>query len=470
MKTALFLGAAAAVLLSAVSAQAQHAGHQMPMPAQASQTGSPRASTGQPPASVDPHAGHDMSGMRMDPPQADPHAGHDMAGMDGMAMRGFYGPYPMNREASGTAWQPEAASEMGGLHAMSGEWMWMGHALLNGVFTEQGGPRGDSMAFASGMIMGMGQRALGGGTLGVRVMVSPDPLMGRRGYPLLLAAGETADGVTPLIDRQHPHELLDELAATYSYPLGMRSSVFGYVAAVGEPAFGPPAFMHRSSGMDNPLAPISHHWLDSTHVSFGVLTGGVVLGDVKLEASGFRGREPDQNRYDLESPRLDSWTARATWNPSPEWSLQVSRAHQRSPEQLEPDEDVTRTSASVAYGRRFSGGMLNATVAWGRRQPSEGEALDAVLAEAALSWDSGWSAFARAERIETNELLGGGHHDPVYRVGELTVGGIYDWTLRPGVRLGVGAAMQAYDVPGALRPLYGDRPTGVAAFVRLRAM
>src|SRR5581483_9098576 len=144
--------------------------------------------------------------------------------------------------------------------------------------------------------------------------LSLDPLMGKRGYPLLLQTGETADRRTPLIDRQHPHDLFMELAGTYSVPLSEKSSMFVYFGEPGEPALGPPAFMHRFSGEDNPEAPITHHWLDSTHVTFGVATLGYVWNQFKLETSAFRGREPDQFRYDIETPKLDSYSFRASWN------------------------------------------------------------------------------------------------------------------------------------------------------------
>ena len=146
----------------------------------------------------------------------------------------------------------------------------------------------------------MAQRQFEASTFGLRAMVSPDPFMGPSGYPNLLATGETADGRTALIDRQHPHDLFMELAATYSYQFAKTSSVFLYAGLPGEPALGPTAFMHRTSGLDNPEAPITHHWLDSTYITFGVLTAGVVLDTVKLEASAFNGREPDE-----QQPRLD---------------------------------------------------------------------------------------------------------------------------------------------------------------------
>src|SRR5687768_4862072 len=146
-------------------------------------------------------------------------------------------------------------------------------------------------------------------------MVSLEPAtIGKRGYPLIGQTGETADGETPLIDRQHPHDLFMELAASYSLTLGPKSSAFLYAALPGEPALGPPAFMHRASGAELPESPLSHHWLDATHITFGVMTAGVVWDRLKLEASAFRGQEPDEDRWDIEKPRLDSWSGRLTFN------------------------------------------------------------------------------------------------------------------------------------------------------------
>src|SRR5207248_11687209 len=237
---------------------------QMPMPAQP-----------QPGMPMD-HAqmGHGQMGQMAMPMGG--HAGHEMN------MTGALGPYPMERESSGTAWQPDTSEHMG-LMSMSGDWMLMAHGVLNLVYDTQGGPRGDDKAFASGMLMGMARRPLGQGTLQFKAMVSPDPLMGPSGYPLLLASGETANGRDRLIDRQHPHDFFMELSASVSQNLGKNSSVFLYGGLPGEPAFGPPAFMHREAIMDSPEAPISHHCLDSTHITFGVVPAGVIASLFKFE-------------------------------------------------------------------------------------------------------------------------------------------------------------------------------------------
>ncbi len=374
------------------------------------------------------------------------------------------GPYPTTREASGTAWQPDSTPHSGA-HVTAGRWALMGHAVLYGVYDRQGGPRGGEKVFLSGMAMASARRMLGAGTLQLRASVSPDPLMGRRGYPLLLASGETADGVAPLVDRQHPHDLFMELSASYAVPLSDRSSLFVYAGLPGEPAFGPPPFMHRLSALDSPEAPISHHWLDSTHISFGVLTAGAVLGDVKLEASRFNGREPDQHRFGIETAPLDSTALRLSWNPVQTLSLQASWARLIDPEQLEPGENQTRWSASALLSQPLGRqARWSATLAWGRRS-GDGGPVDAFLLESAVA-RRGWSLFARAERTENREL-GGGHHGPAFAVGKLSLGGLRDFRAAPHIRLGAGALWAFNFVPAALEPSYGGDRSGAMAFLRV---
>lgn len=425
-----------------------------------------------------PAMAQDMAGMAMPPPASQPAPPMgDMSNMTmppekpmgdmGWMMKGAMDPYaPMNREASGTAWQPDV-SQHGGIHGMSGGWMTMTHVTLNGVWDSQSGPRGDDKAFVSGMIMMSAKRPVGeGGTLQLRAMLSPDPFMGKSGYPELLASGETADGTTHLVDRQHPHDLFMELSASYSQRIGADSSVFVYAGLPGEPAFGPPAFMHRLSIMDSPEAPISHHWLDSTHITFGVVTVGFVKGDWKLEASRFRGREPDQHRYDIETGALDSTAVRLSWNPTPNWALQASWADVKSPEQLDPAVDQTRWSASAIYTVPFGeDGWWSTTAAWGRRKSTGDAALDAWTLESAVKPNDRWTIFGRYERTENDELVPGGQ---AYAVSKASLGVIRDWKVAEHVKIGLGGLYAVDFVPGALKGVYGDSPDGAMAFVRLK--
>jgi hypothetical protein len=140
--------------------------------------------------------------------------------------------------------------------------------------------------------------------------------------------------------------MLMEAAATYSHDLSPDSSLYLYVGLPGEPALGPTAFMHRLSGMDDPEAPLAHHWLDSTHVSWGVATAGYTWRGVKLEGSAFNAREPDQFHYNMQTGSLDSYALRATLNPTANLSMQGSFGRLISPEQLAPGIDIKRSTVS----------------------------------------------------------------------------------------------------------------------------
>ena len=418
-----------------------------------------------PVAAAQDHAqdqGHDMHAMHGDMQDMSAHTtgGHG----------GLLGAYPRARDASGTSWQPDAAP-MDGIHFSRGAWTGMLHGYLVTATGDSAGPRGGRDTFTESMFMAMAQRPLAGGTLGLRAMASLDPwTMDKDGYRLLLQTGETADGHEHLVDRQHPHDALMELAATWSRPLDADDSVFVYAGLPGEPALGPPAFMHRFSGIDNPEAPLGHHWLDATHITFGVVTAGWVHGNVKLEASAFNGREPDQHRKDIELRRPDSWSARATWNPSARWSLQLSHGFLDSPEQLAPDVSVTRTTASAMHHRGLDAGRVQwqSTLAWGRNRKEGGGATDAWLLESALGWHNGWTLFGRAERDEKDELFD--HHEALhgipFAVSKLTLGVVHDFAPIGNGRLGIGAQASQHWIPATLQPAYGGNPASWLLFVR----
>ena len=387
-----------------------------------------------------------------------------------MFMPGMFGPYAMQREASGTSWQPDSTPHAG-IHQMRGEWMVMVHGYVRGIYDHQGGARGGDLGFSESMLMVMGQRPLWGGTLGLRGMGSLDPAMGARGYPLLFQTGETADGKTGLVDRQHPHDLFMELAATYSYPLTDESSVFGYFGLPGEPALGPSAFMHRFSGVENPVAPITHHWIDSTHVAFGVATLGYVWRDLKLEGSTFRGREPDQYRWDIEKPGMDSYSARLSWNPAEDWTLQTSYGRIVSPEQLTPEVDQARLTASTSYNWRWQGNPAQTTFAWGRNRNKPGRTLDGFLLETAIHVRKVHTLFGRGERVDKDELFDSGPQvGGVFTVNQLSLGYLYDFARWKHSQWGVGVVGSLSAAPAALRDAYGPTPGSIMLFGRVKVL
>jgi hypothetical protein len=192
--------------------------------------------------------------------------------------------------------------------------------------------------------------------------LEPATITGRY-YPELFQQGETAYG-RAIVDGQHPHDLLMELAAMYDLNLGERGVASIYAAPVGDPALGPVAFPHRMSAESDPLAPLAHHLQDSTHIAYDVVTGGITWGPARAEASGFHGREPGENRWTIEAGAIDSWSARLTAALARDWIAQYSMGHLHSPEMLHPQEDVLRQTASVSMHHTWASVEMDAMAIW----------------------------------------------------------------------------------------------------------
>jgi len=390
-----------------------------------------------------------------------------------MQMKGLLSPdYLMNRDSSGTSWVP-GSSPVHSLQFKPGQWDVMLHGNVFLRYTNQntfeGGKRGGDDIDALNWVMLMARRSLGDkDQIVLRAMFSLEPLtVGGRGYPLLLQTGETWKGQR-LIDHQHPHDLFGELAVLYSRKLYPGSSAFIYFGLPGEPALGPTVYLHRPSAADIPDAPLGHHWQDSTHITFGVLTGGLVYRDFKLDASLFNGREPDENRYDIDTPNFNSFSARISWNPDENISAQVSYGKLKSPEALDPGRDVNRYTASVVWDRPLAEGKnLALSFIWGRNAPGGLKAEDSLLLEADFS--AGKNAlFGRAEWVQkTGEDLGVQDREKIFNIGAIGIGAarkIYEGD-RFFASLGM---MGTVDLIGdSLKPFYGNLPFSFQVFIRI---
>jgi hypothetical protein len=379
---------------------------------------------------------------------------------------------PSPREGSGTSWLPDE-TPMYAVHRQVGGWMLMAHANAFLQYLHESGTRGSDQAGSINWVMGMADRAVGSGHLGLRGMVSLEPWTIRGcGYPDLLASGELCRGAA-IHDRQHPHDLFMELAVTYDRPLAGDVRLQLYGGPVGEPALGPTAFSHRLSAMPSPLAPITHHWFDATHITFGVVTGGVSGKRWKAETSVFNGREPDEFRTNVDLAALDSWSARAWFLPTSRWALQVSGGRLTEAEASHDGSartDVDRVTASATYHHvRRPGSIWASTVGWGRNHEPGSDATNAFLAETNLTVDDRDAWFGRFE------LSAKPGHDlaidssDVVTVAKLAGGYtryLADWK---GLTPGIGAALSAGLVPRSLKAFYGDRVNiGVGVFLTVR--
>ena len=362
------------------------------------------------------------------------------------------------------------------LMTMKGKWnlMFHGEAFLNDI--QQSGPRGDDKFFSTNWIMPMAQRQWGNGTITLRAMLSFEPgTVSKRRYPELFQQGESAFGHA-IVDGQHPHDFFMELAALYDHKLSEHILLSFYAAPMGDPAMGPLAYPHRPSAAEDPIAPLGHHLQDSTHIADDVVTVGFTYRNVRVEASGFHGREPDEFRWDLDSGKIDSWSSRLTVNPGQNWSLQYSLAQLHSPEALATGTDLRRMTASLMYNRPLRNGNWASMLLWGRnRSLLDGNVGNSYLAESTLQWarNNFWTRIENVDR--TNELLLGENPEPAAfqehyfaRVQAYTTG--YDREIGhiPHLSTAVGAQVTWYGLPDSLKSIYSSHPVGVVMFLRLR--
>jgi len=411
--------------------------------------------------------------------------------MPGMHMRSaedmMIGPLgiSMERMGSGTTWIPDAVT-LPSRRRMLGDWMLMAHGFVFGQYDHQSGERGDEQWGSLNWTMLMATRDFAGGRFQARTMLSLDPLtVTKRGYPLLLQSGESYRG-EPLHDRQHPHDFWMELGALYQREINKTIGWSVYAAPSGEPALGPVAFMHRPSAMDNPTAPIAHHWQDATHVSFGVVTAGLFSKQWQIEGSYFNGREPDDNRWNFDPIKLDSYSGRVTINATRHWSFAAGYGFLKSPEALNPDESMHRVTASVLHGARLStDGQWASALIWGaNKHTTESSFSNSFLLESEAILDRSNTLFGRTELVKKSAedlvvdkpvVTRGGVTLPgflatqQFNLATAQLGYIRELARLRFATLGLGGAVTLNFVPNSLEPYYGSRtPVGTFVFLRLR--
>jgi hypothetical protein len=380
--------------------------------------------------------------------------------------------------AQGTA-APSNAGAGAGQHEhmqmnmpMNDGWQFMQDGIVFAEFNHQGGARGGDEFVAPNWWMGMATRKTSRGQLTLTGMLSLDPAtVGKDGYREIFQAGEALNG-RPLIDRQHPHDVFMQLAAVWRIPVNESTGFTLAGGPVGEPALGPVAFMHRASAADNPTAPLSHHTFDSTHIAFGIVTAAVDHGPFVVEGSLFNGREPDENRWDFDFGRLDSFSGRVWYKPNDEWELQASSGRLKSPEELEPG-NVVRSTGSASWTRRNSAAISSVTAGFGRNDTDHG-ARQAFFVEGSRHADMN-TMFGRFEAVQvetalmqTDVVLEGPAADVKDPVFAFTLGGVRDVLAWHGFEGGIGGDVTFYAVPGSLQPMYSSHPVSFHIFFRLR--
>lgn len=413
--------------------------------------------------------------------QHDKHAAHKHGDTlkpmvhDSMQMHSFFSPnLTMNRDGSGTSWQPDDNPLY--MHmCMKGKTSFMFSGSLFIRYTMQDitkqSDRGGEHLDAPNMFMFMLAHKLNDkNLLSAFTMFSLDPItVGNAGYPLLFQSGESYQGI-PLVDRQHPHDLIAQLAINYTHSFTKDIDLNAMIGYPAEPALGPVVFMHRLSAMNNPDAPLSHHWQDATHIAFGVGTIGIRYKNIKAEGSIFTGREPDENRYDFDSPRMDSYSYRISANPNRHLSLQFSQGFIKSPEELFPDEDLFRSTASVIHTKRFTkANYISSTFVWGMNSLSEGTKSNSFLLES--NWQRKTLAFySRIEFIQkdAHELqLEEFDEHTIFNINAFTLGVNKTFLMTDFIYSSIGIQGTVNITDRKLQSIYGKMPLSGQIYLRI---
>ncbi len=367
--------------------------------------------------------------------------------------------------ASGTSMNPQSwPMPMLMLNRANWNLMLMGQGFL--VDTQQSGPRGHDKLYSPNWGMFAASHNLGRGSFMFQMMLSLEPAtVTHRSFPELFQTGETAFG-KPIVDGQHPHDFIMGLGVHYARPLAEGTILQFYFAPVGDPALGPVAFPHRASAEEFPQATLSHHWQDSTHIANEVLTVGITHKKIRLEASGFYGTEPNENRWNIDYGPMNSWSTRFSVFPNKNWMAQVSVGRLARPERQEPG-DVVRSTASIHYTRPMEGASWSTSLIWGRNHKTiDQHDSNSYLLETVFPIRRKNFLTARLELVDKDELFD--EHAENFRIGAYTFGYTRDIGTFHNAQTGIGANFTTYSTPAAIKPVYGDHPVGFSVFARVR--
>jgi hypothetical protein len=356
-------------------------------------------------------------------------------------------------------------------------WHWTEDASAFFGFTDQERKFRDFHAWESqNWLMVDGTHRVASGTFRATAMTSLEPFTLKKiGSPQVFQTGETFHSA-PLIDYQHPHDLIMGLGADYTRAKGAITYVLG-ADLVGSPTLGPTAFMHRPSAYGNPQVPLSHHFLDSTHITPGVVRGGISRKGLGVGGSWFHGREPDEHRTDIDLGALDSYAVQVSWMHGA-WSAQASGARLKLPEAITPY-DADRLTASIAYTRGPAGSaphvagsaprIMSWMFAFGQNREIHGN-FEAYLFEATIRASRRGVIYTRVESADKDILDAGFHPRGVFhrhrhsQVGALTGGYLFNFLETKAGTFGLGADVTGYSVPLNLEEAYGS-PTSYHVFV-----
>ena len=370
------------------------------------------------------------------------------------------------------------------------DWIFGVNAFASLVFDHQGGKRGKSDVYSENYLSLTAIKPFSQSVLVLNSRFSLEPFtIGKRGYPLLLQVGGTANNKTFLVDAQHPHDLFSELSMNYIIKLNEDSNFNIYLGLPGAPALGPTGIQVCNIDLAVPESPLLHEALYSTEISYGVVTAGYNWRNITLEGSIFNGRETDKNHFIIHKPKLDSFCGRLTTIFPYNLSAQISYGFLNSPEIVEPEINKKRLVVSLGWFKEFEDSYLQTMFGFAQNKHIPGNTTKGLIAEFLYNFKRNHSLFLRGELLETDELFhdehGHSHNqdnfnhchkhdvnckrkngleidrelfDKIFNVGRISSGYLYKFPPMDHIRFGLGCSGNISIIPEKLKPIYGNHP------------
>ncbi|HLH41785.1 MAG TPA: hypothetical protein VKV74_02275, partial [Bryobacteraceae bacterium] len=206
-------------------------------------------------------------------------------------------------------------------------------------------------------------------------------------------------------------------------------------------------------------------------------TAGIQHKWVKLEASGFYGTEPGENRWTVDWGPMNSYSARLWVFPNRSWAAQASVGRLAHPERESPG-DIVRTTASISYSRRMGDHAWSTSWIWGRNhQILNGRNLNSYLLESVYPIGTRNFATGRIELVDKDDLFADQPEleqeldrraGSTFRVQEYLAGYTRDIVADDHLEAGLGFNVSLFAIPPAIQPYYGSHPAAGSVFLRVR--
>lgn len=354
------------------------------------------------------------------------------------------------------------------------------HGNLFVVGISQEGPRGDDRFASPNMLMAdYGKSFSSGHTLGVNLMLTAEKwTFPTEGYPELFQIGEENHDGVPYIDHQHPHSS-PIMGLTFSDVYRWNDNTKNYLkvffAPRGQTTEGPIAFMHRSTGVVNPDAPLGHHvGQDVGHISSTVLGGAVYLGKFSLELSAFHGQEPSPDVVELQMGPLDSGAARLGYQLAEKMLALASFAYVGNPEHNDPEIKFYRRY-SLSFYNEWTWDSWNAanTFIFGRIENMDlTSELSSFAEEFALNKKpmTLWGRLEVLQRTPDELMVDADNPGHAEWITMATLGYTHLLTSFSNMDLQLGASVSKYFIPGVFHDAYGNDPWAGKIFLQLSGM